>query len=196
MLCWPRVSEMFGWSDQFLFVFGLGAARQADEVGHVDAREHAAQALARELRHDARRPAELGRVEAEARVRLAPLEEVGVAAADVEHGAAVEDVHPVADDGAVGADQRQLAVLGRAGADRRWCCALRCARSRPSGSRSDPWCRSCDRPCHPVPEQVLVEVLGVVQVLLPRRDAGRRAVRRRVVLPGSAAPPGRCGWPG
>ncbi len=34
----------------------------------------------------------------------------------------------------------------------------------------------------PVPEQVLVEVLGPVQVLLPRRHAGRRAVGIRPVL--------------
>ena len=114
------------------------------------------------------------RVEAEARVRLAPLEEVGVAAADVEHGAAAEDVHPVADDGAVGADQRQLAVLGRAAADGGGVAHLVALVLGPAEVGAVVRAEVVIDLADPVPEQVLVEVLGVVQVLLPRRDAGRR----------------------
>ena len=65
----------------------------------------------------ARRP-ELRRVETEPVVRVAPLEEIGVAAAQVEHRPGAEDVHPVADERAVGAPERQLAILRRAAADR------------------------------------------------------------------------------
>ena len=67
---------------------------------------------------------QLRRVETERVLGIAPLQVVGVAAAQVEDRPGAEDVHPVADERAVGAPERKLAVLRRAAADRGACCAI------------------------------------------------------------------------
>ena len=162
---------------------GLRAARHGLELIDIDHGEDAADFLAWHLLDETRGP-ELRRVEPNRVVGIAPLQEVGVAGAQVEYGPGAEDVHPVADQRAVGAPERKLAALGGTGADG----------VRPPIADLVPLVLApaeegpvvgaevvVDLP-DPVPEQVLVEVLGPVQVLLPRRHAGRRAVGIRVVL--------------
>src|SRR5207237_6903844 len=80
--------------------------------------EHTADARARKLRYLTCRPSERRRIEPERVLRLASLEVIRVAAAQVEYRAAAQDVNPVADEGIVRADKRQLSVLRRPGPDR------------------------------------------------------------------------------
>ena len=78
--------------------------------------------------------------------------------------------------------ERQLAVLGRAAADGGGVAHFVALVLGPAEEGPVVLAEVVIDLADPVPEQVLVEVLGVVQVLLPRRDAGGDAVRRRVVL--------------
>ncbi len=114
---------------------------------------------------------------------IAPLEEVGVAGAQVEHAPGAEDLHPVADQRAVGAPERKLAGLAGTATDGVPAVAdLVPLVFSPAEEDAVVGVDVVVDLADPVPEQVLVEVLGPQQVRLPRRYAGRRAVGLRPVL--------------
>ena len=92
-----------------------GIPRQLHVVVHRDDRKHRRRQLADQAGWEPERV----RIEADGLVRAAQLEELAVAAAQVEDGARAEDVHPVTDERVVRPDQRQLSVLRRTGTDRR-----------------------------------------------------------------------------
>ena len=157
------------------------AAGERDELVHVDNRENATDRAAGQLADEARGP-EFRRVEPDPVFGVAPLQEVGVTATQVEHRPRAEDVHPVADNGPVGAPEGQLAVLCRAAANGGGVPHLVALVLAPAEEGAVFVAEVVVDLEDPVPEQILVEVLGIVQVVLPRRDAGGRVVRVRVVL--------------
>ena len=158
------------------------AARQLHELVERDDREQVADGCRRQLRHQARRPPERGRVEAERGVGLAAFEIVGITGAQVEDRAAAENVHPVADERVVAAEERQLAVLRRAGADGGGIAHFVARVLAPAEERAVLAGEVVVDLADPVPEHILVEVLVVAEVLLPVRLPRRRAVRVGEVL--------------
>src|SRR5439155_19416182 len=165
-----RVDPVRAWTE---------AAGEVLELIDVDAGEESADRRRGELRHEARGP-DLRLVEAERGIGPAALEIVRVAAAEVEDRSGADDVHPVADQRAVRADQRELTVLYGTGPDCGGVAHLVARVLTPAEERSILRPEVVVDLADPVPEDDLVEVFRVGQVLLPRRHARLRRVRQRV----------------
>src|SRR5439155_12357907 len=156
------------------------AAREVLELVDVDAWKETAHSRCRELRHETRRPY-LAFIVAKRVIGTAALEVIRVAAPKVEHGAGTHDVDPVADQRPVGANERELTVLHRTGANRGGVAHLVARVLTPAEEHPILRTKVVIDLADPVPEQILVEVLGVREVLLPRRDTRRRRVLQRII---------------